>query len=211
MLRMSARVGCRGVPAGPGRLGTRRSPRAGKSLQTFSFGALVNAPKMCRHHRITSELRLGMVMTIIVNTKPPAPLWLRELAAARTAYEERLGWPVAMEVSKRRLVVRVGTSIDAIVMPSSTGASVLGQLRMMMLSGPVLATPDGRWTFLTQACLRERPELPVALGVAQVRNLRRGSAVMLPTDLASGDWISEPRYSLPPWSTVVGTARKVLG
>lgn len=149
-------------------------------------------------------------MATIINTKPPAPLWLRELASARTAYEERLGWPVTMEVSRRRLVLHVGPALGAITTTPTTGRRVLAELRAAGLAGPVLAPAGGRWTFLTGPSLHQQPVMPIALSAAGVHTVPRGKTVTLPSDLLAADWVAAPTHSLPPWSTVIRSARRVL-
>ncbi|GLZ29012.1 hypothetical protein Lesp02_12020 [Lentzea sp. NBRC 105346] len=152
-----------------------------------------------------------MAVTAIINSKPPAPLWLRELASARTSYEEELGWPAHMEVTHRRLTVEVGGVLAAVSMPVPLGSDVLAELRLMMLTGPVLVSPGDRWTFLTAAPAHSSPVLCPSLGAAGVRNVPHGTTIVLPCDLGSVEWIVEPSRSLPPWYTVVGAARRVLG
>lgn len=149
----------------------------------------------------------------------PAPVVevVRELASARTRYEERFGWPVSMEVEKRRLIVAVGGVLDAVSMPAVLGQKVLAQLRVMMLAGPVIAGPAGQsWTFLTQPA--------TAPGAAQRTDLRRlkvqltptGAHTVIPivldtTDTGSWSWVQPPQsdYPLPPWPVVIGTTRRV--
>ena len=149
-------------------------------------------------------------MTAIINSKPPAPLWLRELASARTSYEERLGWPAHMEVTRRRLTVEVGGVLAAVTMPVPLASDVLAELRLMMLTGPVLVSPGDRWTFLTAAPTGASVLCP-ELRAAGVYDVPRGTTVALPCDLGSVEWIVEPSRSLPPWYTVIGAARRVLG
>lgn len=151
------------------------------------------------------------VMMEPVSRSRPAPQWLRDLAAARVYYEERLGWPVTIEVARRRLTVALGRVVDAITMPAVLAVQVHTRLGIALQSGPVIAhTEGGRWTFLTQ---------PVAPGwlvddlVANgVRHDGLGTCTVLPVDRADGwRWITEPRpnQQLPSPYAVVATVRRV--
>lgn len=147
---------------------------------------------------------------------PSAPQWLRDLVAARTHYEELLGWPVTVDVQPRRLAVAVGQVLDAITMPATLGASVLAGLRITMLSGPVIADQGGAWwTFLTAPATKSRPDIPAELHAVKVRAIPRGAQVIIPnpaTIAGSSRWIeqAQPRRPLPPWSVVIGATRHVV-
>lgn len=56
------------------------------------------------------------------------PEWLRELAAARTRYQELLGGPVLRRWAACR-TVPVGMALDGLTMPAPLGARVLAELR----------------------------------------------------------------------------------
>ncbi|WP_020663616.1 hypothetical protein [Amycolatopsis benzoatilytica] len=148
---------------------------------------------------------------------PAAPQWLRDLAAARTQYEELLGWPVTIDVTPRRLAVAVGQALDAVTMPATLGASVLAELQISMLAGPVIADPGGGtwWTFLTAPAARSRPDLPAELHARKVHLTPRGAHVIVPKHIGDGEssqWISppQPHRDLPPWSVVIGATRRVV-
>jgi hypothetical protein len=148
-------------------------------------------------------------------TTPPAPQWLRDLVAARTHYEELLGWPVTVDVEPPRLVVAVGQVLDAVTMPATLGGSVLAELRITMLAGPVIADPGGAWwTFLAAPAAASRPDIPAELHARRVHLTPRGAHVIIP-NLTAGDglprWIEPPRphHQLPPWSAVIGETRRV--
>lgn len=138
---------------------------------------------------------------------------LRALAAARTWYEERFGWPVTVEVAAARLVMKVGDSLDAVAMSEPLGQRVLAELRIAMLAGPVLADATARWwMFLTQ------PAGGIGWSVKQLRGLDihpvpRGSRVVVPSDISEPPprpWIERPRalHRLPPWAAVIATVRR---
>lgn len=145
-----------------------------------------------------------------------APQWLSDLFAARTHYEELLGWPVTVDIEPRRLAVAVGQELDAVTMPATLGQSVLAELQVTMLAGPVLADPGGAWwTFVTAPVLASRPTVPSELHVNKVRLTPRGAQVIIPGLIdsdASPRWVvpPQPRYSLPPWSVVIGTTQRVV-
>jgi hypothetical protein len=138
---------------------------------------------------------------------------LRGLAAARTWYEERFGWPVSVEVTAARLVMKVGDSLDAVAMSKPLGQRVLTELRIAMLAGPVLADATSRWwMFLTQ------PAAGIGWSVKQLRGLDvhpvpRGSRVVVPSDISEAPpwpWVERPRalHRLPPWAAVIATVRR---
>jgi hypothetical protein len=143
----------------------------------------------------------------------PAPEWLRELYAARAHYEELHGWPVSVHVGQRQLVVALGQSLDAITMPAGLAARVQGQLGIAMLSGPVIAHPDGdRWTFLTQGATTMPGDIVAGLDGNEVRHAAMGAYTVVPTAAAGGwRWINEPRphQMLPSAYAVIATARRL--
>lgn len=155
-------------------------------------------------------------MTISI-TNRPAPMWLRELAHGRATYEELLGWPVSVQVGTRVLIVAIGQVLEAVSMPASLGAHVRAELGIAMLSGPVVADPDGkRWTFLTKPLDRLRPTIAADLSHLQVDVAPHGSHVVVPTDpnTTSGPlwrWLEppSPARSLPPAYAVIGVTRRL--
>lgn len=150
-----------------------------------------------------------------------APHWLRELTSAQTYYIEQWGWPVDVEVRQHRLTVAVGDILDAITMPAALGRSVLADLKVAMLAGPIVAGPStDRWTFFTQPTQVSQTVVPPDPRLAWVRLLPRGGRVVLPTDNNHPDenlgeawsWIRPPQYPrvLPASAAVVATARRVV-
>ena len=158
-----------------------------------------------------------------LTTTHPAPDWLRELATARTRYEELLGWPVCMDVQSRCVAVPVGMVLDTITMPATLGEKVRAELGFPVPAGPVATAPDGdRWTFLTQPAAAARRAIPAELRELDVDTAGDGAHVAIPTWLDSptrlddtGDrgwrWVERPhpRQSLPPWSVVLGATRRI--
>lgn len=144
----------------------------------------------------------------------PAPDWLRELVAARAHYEELFGWPVSVQIGQRQLVVALGHTLDAITMPASLGERVHGQLGIAMLTGPVIAHPDGaNWTFLTQGANTMPGEIVDGLGNNEVHHSTSGEYTVVPTECGGGGWcwINEPRphQMLPSAYAVIATARRL--
>lgn len=147
-------------------------------------------------------------------TSRPAPEWLRELMSARAHYEERLGWPVSVQVTEQRLAVALGTVVDAITMPAELGTSVQAQLGIALLAGPVIGHSDGGlWTFLTQPVPPDRDDFGEGLAEHDVRHAGAGTYTVVPaseTD-AGWYWVSAPEPNMPPPSAyaVAATVRRV--
>jgi hypothetical protein len=155
-------------------------------------------------------------MTISI-TNRPAPAWLRELAHGRATYEELLGWPVAVQVGTRVLIVAIGQTVEAVTMPAALGAMVRGQLGISMLSGPIAADPDGkRWTFMTKPLETLRPNTAAGLSHLGVEVAPLGSHVPIPTtpQTTSGKgwrWLEQPApaRALPPAYAVIAVTRRL--
>jgi hypothetical protein len=155
-------------------------------------------------------------------TSPPipgaAPAWLRELVAARTNYEELLGWSPFLQVSKRRLLMPLGQTIDAITMPAALGADVQFQLQVMMLDGPVIAgLGSDLLTFVIEPSTSTSSRLPAEFECASVRVVSRAEHLVLPIVCTVGNagdvwWFNppRPRRPLPARSVVVGVSRRVI-
>ena len=147
----------------------------------------------------------------------PAPDWLRELATARTRYEELLGWPVCMDVLSQCVAVPVGTVLDTVTMPAILAQKVRVELGFTMPAGPVAADPDGDWwTFLTEPATAARHDIPAELRELEVHTARHGAHVVIPTRLDGTDdrgwrWVElpHPHQSLPPWSAVLGATHRI--
>ncbi len=155
-------------------------------------------------------------MTISI-TNRPAPVWLRELAHGRAEYEELLGWPVSVQVGNRLLIVSIGQTVEAVTMPAGLGARVRAELGIAMLSGPVVADPDGvRWTFITKPLDHLRPNITADLSHLRVVVAPHGSHVTIPTgpDVSAGKvwrWIERPAPGkpLPPAYAVIAVTRRL--
>ena len=155
-------------------------------------------------------------MTISI-TNRPAPAWLRELAHGRATYEELLGWPVAVRVGDRSLIVAIGQTVEAVTMPARLGAQVRAELGIAMLTGPVVADPDGvRWTFLTKPLERLRPTIAEDLSHSHVEVAPPGTHVVIPVGpgVCAGQvwrWVERPAPSrpLPPAYAVIALVRRL--
>lgn len=144
----------------------------------------------------------------------PAPGWLRDLVTARAHYEERFGWPMAVQVTERRLAVALGTVVDAVTMPAVLGTRVQAQLGIALLAGPVIGhTEGGRWTFLTQPVPQDREDFGEGLAEHDVRHAGVGAYTVIPVDGADAGWrwVAAPRANqLPPSAyAVAATVRRV--
>lgn len=141
---------------------------------------------------------------------------LRELAEARAQYEERLGWPVTIDVRPGRLVMMTGPVADAVTMPASLGRLVLADLRIAMFGGPVVADPSGRsWMFFTAPFqdFELTEELAGELSQLDIELMPTSTYVVVPTHLDGANnwpWIERPRSrrDLPPVAAVIATARR---
>jgi hypothetical protein len=144
----------------------------------------------------------------------PAPEWLGILAEVQAHYQESFGWPVLLRIAERQLAVALGQGIDAITMPAELGARVHAQLGIAMLSGPVIAHPNGgHWTFLTQTASTVEGEFAGDLAEHQVQHSSTGAYTVIPAGRSEADWrwIAEPRPNqmLPSAHAVVATVRRV--
>lgn len=155
-------------------------------------------------------------MTISI-TNRPAPAWLRELAHGRATYEELLGWPVAVQVGNRVLILAIGQTVEAVTMPAALGAMVRDELGIALLSGPVSTDPEGRrWTFLTKPLETLRPNITADLSHLAVTVAPLGSHVIIPTGpmTTTGKlwrWIEPPApaRALPPAYAVIAVIRRL--
>ena len=151
---------------------------------------------------------------VLIPQSRPAPDWLRELMTARAHYEERYGWPVAVQIAEHRLAVGLGTMLDALTMPADLGTQVQAQLGIAMLAGPVVGHAHGdEWTFLTQPLAPMSTTFMANLVVHGVRYAGAGAYTVIPATPADEDWrwVDEPRPNqmLPSPFAVAATVRRV--
>lgn len=115
------------------------------------------------------------------------------------------------------LVVRVGGVFDAVSLPSALGAAVVAELGISLLGAPVLVDQDTqRWTLCTAPAAVAVPRVPSDLVGAGTRAVPRGEVLVVPVPTGGRwdgprRWLSPPaRGGLPPWTAVVGIARRVV-
>ncbi|HEV8559040.1 MAG TPA: hypothetical protein VGR06_21925 [Actinophytocola sp.] len=111
----------------------------------------------------------------------------------------------------RRPALVPGEGGDAIAMPAAFAELVQAELGIMMLAGPVVASPkEGSWTFLTQPANTRSPVVPADLLPLGIRLIPAGTQITLPPN-ADRSWIAPPLPNRPPaiWSCVIGAARRV--
>jgi hypothetical protein len=151
-------------------------------------------------------------------TNRPAPQWLRDLAHGRAAYEELFGWAVTVQVSDRRLVLAVGSSVSAVTMPVTLGTLVRDELGVAMQHVPVLSDPGGlNWTFLTRPPEELRGGVHAELSAADVAFTPHGGHVVLPTSpeerpvIRTWQWVDPPApgRALPPAYPVIAVTRRL--
>lgn len=153
-------------------------------------------------------------LPVLIPESRPAPDWLRDLMTARAHYEERFGWPVAVQIAEQRLAVGLGTVLDAVTMPAELAAQVHAQLGIAMLAGPVVGhAHGGEWTFLTQPVAPMSPVFMANLVVHGVRYAGAGAYTVIPSTPADRhwQWVNEPRHDqmLPSPFAVAATVRRV--
>ncbi|MER6759893.1 MULTISPECIES: hypothetical protein [Amycolatopsis] len=127
------------------------------------------------------------------------------------------GWPVSHDSVGKSVLVRTGSTVDAIVLDPSLSGEVLAHLEVHMLAGPVLSyrvAPDSM-VFLTTPATPVRRSTLADLEHAHVTLPRPGSALALPMAGSSSSdvwWVRPPRPGrmLAPWQAVVSSVRVVL-
>jgi hypothetical protein len=200
-------------------LQTRRSHQ---HVPPYLSPSLLVATCATRDHRDCQVARSlyprHLIRRTVMNTPPlcgGAPEWLRELAAARTHYEEMFGWPVTIKVEQQVVAAPVGRVLDVVTMPAPLGGRVLAELQLMMLVGPVIAAPDdSSWMFFTEPVIGAARDVPAELRHLQVHLMPEGAHVVIPTRIDSHSglrWIKQPQphRPSPPWSVISGIARRV--
>jgi hypothetical protein len=163
---------------------------------------------------VVKELSAALPAPRSAPRSQPAPEWLRDLMAARAHYEESLGWPMAVQITQRRLAVALGTVVDAITMPAALGTRVQAQLGIALLAGPVIGhTEGGRWTFLTQTVPPDRDDFAAGLAAHDVQHAGAGAYTVVPVHGvdAGWHWVAAPRPNQSPPSAyaVAATVRRV--
>ncbi|SDJ02628.1 hypothetical protein SAMN05192558_10470 [Actinokineospora alba] len=133
-------------------------------------------------------------------------------------YNQLLRWPTAIDPETSEVRLRLGTTIDALVMRAGFGGEVNHQLVQAMLRGPIIVVPGTKvvdWVFLTQPRTPMRQSTIADLVAARVGWYNVGSTIALPAFGATeGDlyWLQRPEtdVELPAWGSVVGAIRRTF-
>lgn len=152
-------------------------------------------------------------MTSSTSVKRKPVLAKPDLAAEANFFLEHMGWPVSIDVTHKRLVVRTGDALDAFRIPRALAEPVALELSSSLMAGPVSRDDDDRWwTFITERRQRAKVELLHKLRAARVHATPPGGQLVVPPVTNSSAWwhLPQPGRPLPPWSAVVGIARRVI-
>lgn len=137
-----------------------------------------------------------------------------DLATEANFFSERMTWPVSIDVTNQRLVVRTGDVLDAFRLPQALAEPVALELSANLMAGPVIRDCDHRWwTFITEPCQRANVELAHELRAARVHAVPPGGELVIPPLAATTSWWwqqPQPGRLLPPWSAVVAVTRRVI-
>lgn len=136
-----------------------------------------------------------------------------DLATEASFFSEHMGWPVSIDVGHQRLVVHTGDVLDALVLPRAFAEPVALDLSSSLMAGPVSRDNSDRWwTFITEPCQRKNVELPHDLRAARLHAVPPGGQLVIPPVAVPTSWWTRPQPCrlLPPWSAVVGIARRVI-
>jgi hypothetical protein len=123
-----------------------------------------------------------------------------------------LGWKVS--VTEQGVMLPLGPTTTALVMPARIGSAVLAELRARMLAGPtlVIPSPQENWLFLAELVAL----LPAPLrSPSEIRFVRSPNNVVLPptmTPYGRVRWANAPsfnRHWLPPFTAVLAVARQI--
>lgn len=118
--------------------------------------------------------------------------------------------------NRGQVVVATGDVFDAVSVPVGLVRAVQRELAVAMLPAPIVAEPAlGRATILSAVATKTRMTMSDDLIEARVRALPRRTPVLLPVLVIAGwdgsrFWVSPPDATLPPWTAVVGAARRAL-
>ncbi|WP_338600427.1 hypothetical protein [Saccharopolyspora sp. SCSIO 74807] len=136
-----------------------------------------------------------------------------DLAAEARFFSEHMGWPITIDVQHQRLVMRTGDVCEALILPRSLAEPVALELASSLMSGPVSRDNRDRWwTVITEPRHRANVQLPHELHAERMHAVPPGGELIIPPRTATMSWWQQPQptTSLPPWSAVVATARRVL-
>jgi hypothetical protein len=134
-------------------------------------------------------------------------------------YTEPLSWSTTIEPVTGEVRLRLGHTVDALVMRAGFAGEVNHQLVQVMLRVPIIAVPASldtkpdNWIFLTQPRTTMRPSAIADLVSAQVGWYEVGATIPLPASGGTEDglrWVQRPEsdLDLPRWDLVIGAVRR---
>ena len=130
-------------------------------------------------------------------------------------YRSVFEWPTTIDTSTGDVRLQLGVVVDALIIRAGLAAEVNTVLIRHMLRVPIIVAPaePAGWVFLTGPRTTMRQSTWEDLGRLQVEWKHRGCSVSLPALGTAGEgvrWLQPPRpgTELPPWSAVVGAARR---
>ncbi|MGW5049745.1 hypothetical protein [Actinokineospora sp. NPDC004072] len=133
-------------------------------------------------------------------------------------YTDHPSWPTMIDSKSGEVRLRLGETVDALVMPAGFGGKVNHELVRALIRPPIIVVRGKRaadWVFLTQPRPPMRRSTIDDLMAAQVVWPEPGDTVLLPP-LAATDgrprWLQRPRpgEELPGWAAVIGAVRRVV-
>lgn len=140
-----------------------------------------------------------------------------DVGRSRRLGTAHLDWPITVAPTTGEARLRLGDTVDALIMRAGLGAEVNHHLIRAMFRVPIIiasadANPD-RWIFLTQPRTEMRESTIVDLVTQQVTWHKVGTTIPLPSLSCPGP---ELRWAQPPgadvelvsWGTVVGAVRR---
>ena len=126
-------------------------------------------------------------------------------------------WPITVTSSTGQARLRLGDTVDALVMRAGLGAEVNHHLIQAMFQVPIIALAADdkptRWVFLTQPRTEMRESTVVDLMSQLVSWHQVGATIPLPSPGRPGPglrWAQPPKVGaeLVSWGTVVGAVRR---
>lgn len=126
-------------------------------------------------------------------------------------------WPITVTPGTGEARLRLGDTVDALIMRAGLGAEVNHHLVQALFEVPIIATAadacPSRWIFLTQPRTEMRESTVVDLASQQVTWHRAGTTIPLPSLGHPGPglrWAQPPKAGteLVSWGTVVGAVRR---
>lgn len=138
-----------------------------------------------------------------------------DASALSRYYTDLLCWPTTIDPSVGEVRLRLGDTVDALIMRAGFGSEVNHQLVRSMLSAPIIVVPGrpDEWIFLTQPRTPMRDSTIAHLVSLQVGWKEAGSTIVLPAFGSAASelrWLAQPNagLELPSWVAVVGAVRR---